>query len=224
MSAEDMEDEDTSEEGKDTPAPASDASDENGSSELAAALAQLKEKGAEIKGAEIESDSDVADAASATSTTTVAAKQEGSLVEASKQAKRVYVIKHDAWGRAYATGKRKNSIARVWVKRGTGKFKVNGKEIEKYFAREVLRMIIRQPFETVNCADGFDVMCTAKGGGLSGQAGALKHGISRALCRYDTDFRAPLKSAGFLTRDARIVERKKYGKPKARRSFQFSKR
>lgn len=135
-----------------------------------------------------------------------------------------YVVKQDALGRAYATGKRKNSIVRVWVKRGQGKFLVNGRVPEKYFARDVLCMIVRQPFEVAKCENSFDVMCTAKGGGLSGQAGALKHGISRALCNFDPQFRPALKNAGFLTRDARIVERKKYGKPKARRSFQFSKR
>ena len=132
--------------------------------------------------------------------------------------------KIDAQGRAYATGKRKNAIARVWIKPGAGRVVVNGREFEIYFARPVLRMLINQPFESAGRKDQYDVMCTIKGGGLSGQAGALRHGISRALTFYEPGLRAVLKKGGFLTRDSRVVERKKYGKAKARRSFQFSKR
>ena len=132
--------------------------------------------------------------------------------------------KIDANGRAYATGKRKNAIARVWIKPGAGRIMVNGREFETYFARPVLRMIINQPFETAQRKDQYDVMCTVVGGGLSGQAGAVRHGISRALLNYEPELRGVLKAGGFLTRDARVVERKKYGKAKARRSFQFSKR
>jgi len=132
--------------------------------------------------------------------------------------------KRDEFGRSYATGRRKDAVARVWVKPGTGKFTVNGRSLEEYFPRPVLRMMINQPFTAANVADQFDVTCTVKGGGLSGQAGALRHGISRALTQYDPAMRPALKAAGFLTRDPRAVERKKYGKPKARRSFQFSKR
>jgi small subunit ribosomal protein S9 len=132
--------------------------------------------------------------------------------------------KRDALGRSYATGKRKNAIARVWIKPGTGKVIVNGREQAVYFARPVLRMILRQPFTVANVDGQFDVFATVVGGGLSGQAGAVKHGISKALQLFDPSLRAPLKAAGFLTRDSRVVERKKYGKAKARRSFQFSKR
>ena len=132
--------------------------------------------------------------------------------------------KIDANGRAYATGKRKNAIARVWIKPGAGRIMVNGREFETYFARPVLRMIINQPFETAQRKDQYDVMCTVIGGGLSGQAGAVRHGISRALLNYEPELRGVLKAGGFLTRDARVVERKKYGRAKARRSFQFSKR
>ena len=132
--------------------------------------------------------------------------------------------KRDALGRSYATGKRKNAIARVWVKPGSGKVVVNGKEMAAYFARPVLQMILKQPFEIANVVGQFDVYATVVGGGLSGQAGAVKHGISKALQLYEPALRAALKSAGFLTRDSRVVERKKYGKAKARRSFQFSKR
>ena len=132
--------------------------------------------------------------------------------------------KIDASGRAYATGKRKNAIARVWIKPGVGRIIVNGREVETYFARPVLRMIINQPFETAQRKDQYDVMCTVVGGGLSGQAGAVRHGISRALLNYEPGLRGVLKTGGFLTRDSRVVERKKYGKAKARRSFQFSKR
>jgi small subunit ribosomal protein S9 len=132
--------------------------------------------------------------------------------------------KVDAKGRAYATGRRKNAIARVWIKRGTGKVTVNGKVIEAYFARPVLRMLVQQPMIAVNCNTQMDVECTVVGGGLSGQAGAVRHGISRALTHFEPDLRPALKKGGFLTRDSRAVERKKYGKAKARRSFQFSKR
>ena len=130
----------------------------------------------------------------------------------------------DALGRSYATGKRKDAVARVWIKPGSGKVTVNGKEINAYFARPVLQMILRQPFTVAGVEDQFDVMATVKGGGLSGQAGAVKHGISVALQRYEPSLRGALKAAGFLTRDSRVVERKKFGRRKARRSFQFSKR
>jgi small subunit ribosomal protein S9 len=130
----------------------------------------------------------------------------------------------DALGRSYATGKRKDAVARVWIKPGSGKVVVNGKDMSEYFARPVLQMILRQPFTVAGVENEFDVMATVKGGGLSGQAGAVKHGISKALQLYEPSLRAPLKAAGFLTRDSRVVERKKYGKRKARRSFQFSKR
>jgi small subunit ribosomal protein S9 len=132
--------------------------------------------------------------------------------------------KIDAKGRSYATGRRKNAIARVWIKRGTGKVTVNGKAIETYFARPVLRMLVQQPLNLVNRASQIDVECTVVGGGLSGQAGAVRHGVSRALTNFEPDLRPTLKKGGFLTRDSRAVERKKYGKAKARRSFQFSKR
>ena len=130
----------------------------------------------------------------------------------------------DELGRSYATGKRKNAVARVWVKPGSGRITVNGKEMAEYFARPVLQMLIGQPFKVANVAGQFDVMATVKGGGLSGQAGAVRHGISKALQLYEPSLRPALKAAGFLTRDSRVVERKKYGKPKARKSFQFSKR
>jgi small subunit ribosomal protein S9 len=132
--------------------------------------------------------------------------------------------KIDAQGRSYATGRRKESVARVWLKPGAGRITVNGREVEKYFARPVLRMIMNQPFEAAGKAQQFDVMCTVTGGGLSGQAGAVRHGISRAMVAFDPALRAALKTGGFLTRDSRRVERKKYGLAKARRSFQFSKR
>ncbi len=130
----------------------------------------------------------------------------------------------DELGRSYATGKRKDAVARVWIKPGSGKVTVNGKEMKAYFARPVLQMILRQPFTVAGVEDQFDVHATVKGGGLSGQAGAVKHGISKALQLYDPSLRGALKAAGFLTRDSRVVERKKYGKAKARKSFQFSKR
>ena len=130
----------------------------------------------------------------------------------------------DGMGRSYATGKRKDAVARVWVKAGTGKISVNGRDIAVYFARPVLRMMINQPFGVVNRAGQFDIVATVVGGGLSGQAGAVRHGISRALTLFEPDLRPALKQGGFLTRDSRTVERKKYGRAKARRSFQFSKR
>ena len=130
----------------------------------------------------------------------------------------------DALGRAYATGKRKDAVARVWIKPGSGKVIVNGKDVNTYFARPVLQMILRQSFQIANVVGQFDVMCTVEGGGLSGQAGAVKHGIAQALTKYEPELRSIVKAAGFLTRDSRVVERKKYGKAKARRSFQFSKR
>ena len=136
----------------------------------------------------------------------------------------VYVQKLDPQGRAYATGKRKNAIARVWLKPGSGRVTVNGREFEKFFARPVLRMVLEQPLVAAQRKGQYDVICTVKGGGLSGQAGAVRHGISKALCYYEPELRPVLKKGGFLTRDARVVERKKYGKAKARRSFQFSKR
>jgi len=130
----------------------------------------------------------------------------------------------DSLGRSYATGKRKDAVARVWIKPGSGKVTVNGRDMAKYFARPVLQMILRQPFTVAGVEGEFDVIATVKGGGLSGQAGAVKHGISKALQVYEPSLRGALKSAGFLTRDSRVVERKKYGRRKARRSFQFSKR
>ena len=130
----------------------------------------------------------------------------------------------DQFGRSYATGKRKDAVARVWVKPGSGKVSVNGKDMAEYFARPVLQMILRQPFDVAGVAGQYDVVATVTGGGLSGQAGAVKHGISKALQLHEPSLRAALKAAGFLTRDSRVVERKKYGKAKARRSFQFSKR
>ena len=130
----------------------------------------------------------------------------------------------DAKQRAYATGKRKNSIARVWIKRGSGSISVNGKSLDKYFARPVLQMIVNQPLNVIDSVDGYEIMTTVKGGGLSGQAGAIRHGISKALSLYDSSLRPSLKKAGYITRDSRVVERKKPGLAKARRSYQFSKR
>ena len=132
--------------------------------------------------------------------------------------------KLDAQGRAYATGKRKNAVARVWIKPGVGKIIVNAKAFDQYFARPVLQMLLRQPLQAANRLDQFDIMATVTGGGLSGQAGAVRHGISKALTYFEPELRPALKKGGFLTRDSRVVERKKYGKAKARRSFQFSKR
>ncbi len=136
----------------------------------------------------------------------------------------VHVKKVDAQGRAYATGKRKNAIARVWIKPGSGKITVNTRDQEVYFARPVLRLILQQPLMLVDRLTQYDVVVSVKGGGLSGQAGAVRHGISKALTHYEPELRGPLKKEGFLTRDSRVVERKKFGKAKARRSFQFSKR
>ncbi|HVV80740.1 MAG TPA: 30S ribosomal protein S9 [Pseudolabrys sp.] len=135
-----------------------------------------------------------------------------------------YVQKLDKQGRAYATGKRKNAVARVWIKPGSGKIVVNTKPVEQFFARPVLRMMIQQPLVTTNRNGQYDVICTVSGGGLSGQAGAVRHGLAKALTNFEPDLRSPLKKGGFLTRDSRVVERKKYGRAKARRSFQFSKR
>ncbi|MDB5601425.1 MAG: ribosomal protein [Xanthobacteraceae bacterium] len=135
-----------------------------------------------------------------------------------------YVQKIDKQGRAYATGKRKDAVARVWIKPGSGKIVINDRVIETYFARPVLRMLIQQPLTTASRSSQYDVICTVSGGGLSGQAGAVRHGISKALTYFEPDLRTVLKRGGFLTRDSRVVERKKYGKAKARRSFQFSKR
>ncbi len=132
--------------------------------------------------------------------------------------------KLDSLGRAYSTGKRKDAVARVWIRKGNGQITVNNKPLSKYFARPTLQMIIQQAFSVCSAENQFDVMATVKGGGLSGQAGAVRHGLSKALTIFDGELRGALKAAGFLTRDSRVVERKKYGKPKARRSFQFSKR
>ena len=132
--------------------------------------------------------------------------------------------KIDGKGRAYATGRRRDAVARVWLKPGIGRVIVNDRDIKEYFARPVLRMLLAQPFEVANRKEQYDVWCTVKGGGLSGQAGAVRHGISRALTNFEPGLRPVLKRGGFLTRDSRVVERKKYGRAKARRSFQFSKR
>ncbi|NET71235.1 MAG: 30S ribosomal protein S9 [Sphaerospermopsis sp. SIO1G2] len=134
------------------------------------------------------------------------------------------VAKVDDLGRSYGTGRRKDAVARVWVKLGSGKVTINGRELDRYFARPVLRMIINQPFNALDRDNKFDVYATVKGGGLSGQAGAIRHGISRALDNFSPEFHSILRKGGFLTRDSRVVERKKYGRAKARRSFQFSKR
>jgi small subunit ribosomal protein S9 len=130
----------------------------------------------------------------------------------------------DAYGRAYATGRRKDAVARVWIKPGSGKITVNGRDQEVYFARPTLRLVINQPFDVTERQGQYDVICTVKGGGLSGQAGAVKHGISQALTKFEPALRGAVKKEGFLTRDSRTVERKKYGRAKARKSFQFSKR
>jgi len=135
-----------------------------------------------------------------------------------------YIQKLDKQGRAYATGKRKNAVARVWLKPGSGKIVVNTRPVEVFFARPVLRMLIQQPLVAANRAGQYDVVCAVSGGGLSGQAGAVRHGLSKALTHFEPDLRNVLKRGGFLTRDSRVVERKKYGRAKARRSFQFSKR
>jgi small subunit ribosomal protein S9 len=146
------------------------------------------------------------------------------LAPAESQAAPVHVRKVDALGRSYATGKRKNAVARVWVKAGSGKIIVNGKDFTAYFARPVLQMILQQPLVSAARSGQFDIIATVTGGGLSGQAGAVRHGVSKALTYFEPGLRAVLKKGGFLTRDSRVVERKKYGKAKARRSFQFSKR
>jgi len=148
----------------------------------------------------------------------------GSLGGDVESAAPIHIQKLDAQGRAYATGKRKDAVARVWVKPGTGKISINGKDFNEYFARPVLQMVLRQPIVATNRDGEFDIIATVGGGGLSGQAGAVRHGISKALTYYEPALRAILKKGGFLTRDSRVVERKKYGKAKARRSFQFSKR
>ncbi|GBQ16574.1 30S ribosomal protein S9 [Komagataeibacter rhaeticus] len=145
-------------------------------------------------------------------------------VVSSQEAAPVYEAKRDAQGRSYATGRRKDAVARVWIKPGKGDIIVNRRPVGTYFARPVLRMLITQPFLVADRYNQFDVYCTVVGGGLSGQAGAVRHGISRALTHYEPALRSILKAAGFLTRDSRVVERKKYGRAKARRSFQFSKR
>ena len=136
----------------------------------------------------------------------------------------VHVQKLDGHGRAYATGKRKDAVARVWLKPGSGKIQINGKEYNAYFGRPVLQMLVNQPINAANRAGQYDIIATVTGGGLSGQAGAVRHGISKALTYYEPELRGVLKKGGFLTRDSRVVERKKYGRAKARRSFQFSKR
>ena len=146
------------------------------------------------------------------------------LATTSEAAAPVHVRKVDTLGRAYATGKRKNAVARVWVKAGSGKIIINGKDYSAYFARPVLQMILRQPIFSASRDGQFDIIATVAGGGLSGQAGAVRHGISKAMTYFEPGLRPVLKKGGFLTRDSRVVERKKYGKAKARRSFQFSKR
>ena len=148
----------------------------------------------------------------------------GTKVAGTQPAAPVHVQKIDKSGRAYATGKRKDAIARVWVKPGSGKIIVNDKDFNKYFARPVLQMVLQQPIIAANRGGQYDIIATVAGGGLSGQAGAVRHGISKALTYYEPTLRGVLKKGGFLTRDSRVVERKKYGKAKARRSFQFSKR
>jgi len=153
-------------------------------------------------------------------TTLIKAKPQTTAAQAAEPS----IAKRDSKGRAYATGRRKNAVARVWIKPGSGKVTINGKDEKIYFARPVLRMILRQPLIAAGRESQFDVVVTVTGGGLSGQAGAVRHGISRALVNYEPGLRAVLKPGGYLTRDPRAVERKKYGRPKARRSFQFSKR
>jgi small subunit ribosomal protein S9 len=145
--------------------------------------------------------------------------QQAAVIEAPR-----HVQKLDKYGRAYATGKRKNAVARVWIKPGAGKITVNGRDVETYFARPVLRMILQQPLAVAKRIGQYDLIVSVAGGGLSGQAGAVRHGLAKALTHYEPELRSPLKREGFLTRDSRVVERKKYGKRKARRSFQFSKR
>lgn len=148
----------------------------------------------------------------------------GALKDAAPADEPRHVQKLDAFGRAYATGKRKDAVARVWIKPGRGQITINDKDFTKYFARPVLQMLLQQPLAAANRASQFDIVATVAGGGLSGQAGAVRHGISKALTYYEPELRSILKKGGFLTRDSRTVERKKYGRAKARRSFQFSKR
>ncbi len=149
---------------------------------------------------------------------------ESAVLETEAETAPVYVQKLDAQGRAYATGKRKDAVARVWIKPGAGKVTVNGKDFPKYFARPVLQLILQQPIIAADRKDQYDIVATVSGGGLSGQAGAVRHGISKALVAFEPTLRGVLKKGGFLTRDSRVVERKKYGRAKARKSFQFSKR
>jgi len=163
------------------------------------------------------------EAATDADATTEASAEETAAVS-NEPAAPVYEQKLDAQGRAYATGKRKNAVARVWIKPGNGKITVNGREFKSYFARPVLQLVIHQPILAAERKDQYDIVCTVKGGGLSGQAGAVRHGVSKALTYFEPDLRAVLKKGGFLTRDSRVVERKKYGRAKARKSFQFSKR
>ena len=179
-----------------------------------AALAALKEAPAAEEGS--------GDASSPDSAAGMAAL--GALKQTQAEAAAPAEPRIDSLGRSYATGRRKDAAARVWVKRGSGRITINGKDVTEYFARPVLRMQLDQPFETAGRKDEFDVIATVKGGGLSGQAGAVRHGISHALIRFEPSLRPVLKAGGFLTRDSRVVERKKYGRRKARRSFQFSKR
>ncbi|CAN5503112.1 30S ribosomal protein S9 [soil metagenome] len=173
--------------------------------------------------------SDLADLANQAAAAPVAAADAGSDAPAAPmvparepQPLRAQIL--DKFGRAYATGRRKDAVARVWIKPGTGKITINGRDQEVYFARPTLRLVINQVFGITERTGQYDVVCTVKGGGLSGQAGAVKHGISQAITKFEPILRAPVKAAGFLTRDSRTVERKKYGRAKARRSFQFSKR
>ena len=168
---------------------------------------------------------EASDAGAGGAEVTIVAPDTGSAEQASADQQIAAVeSKVDEHGRSYATGKRKDAVARVWIKPGSGKIEVNGRDVETYFARPVLRMILAQPFEAAERKNQYDVKCTVKGGGLSGQAGAVRHGISKALTLFEPSLRPMLKSGGFLTRDSRVVERKKYGRRKARRSFQFSKR
>ena len=187
------------------------AEDKKSLEDLGAALAEKSDTAAQAPAAAPAAASDAAPAEAAAATPVV------EVVELPEP-------KIDEQGRAYATGRRKDAVARVWIKPGNGKITVNGREFESYFARPALRMVIAQPSEAAERKDAYDVVCTVKGGGLSGQAGALRHGISRALINFEPALRPVLKKGGFLTRDAREVERKKYGRAKARRSFQFSKR
>ena len=168
--------------------------------------------------------SDLADLKDIAGDTAVAEAPEGTVTAPAAPAAPLREQEIDKQGRAYATGRRKDAVARVWLKPGTGKITVNGRDQEVYFARPTLRLVINQPFAISDREGQYDIVCTVKGGGLSGQAGAVKHGISQALTKYEPALRSTVKAAGFLTRDSRVVERKKYGRAKARRSFQFSKR